>query len=185
VKLKYAHVERERRWLLSGVPAGVTPESTLTITDRYLTGTRLRLREVVAGDGSVARKLGQKVRLGAGPEEIANTNLYLDEVEWAALADLPGDELRKERRRVRLGGVMVAVDVFAGHCEGLVLAEVDRGDGEDPGLPDGLPVVVEVTGDEFFTGGSLAAASREDVLASLGRAGISFGGTKPARRGSA
>jgi hypothetical protein len=66
-----------------------------------------------------------------------------------------------------------------------VLAEVDRGDGEDRGLPAGLPVVSEVTGDEFFTGGTLAATSREDVLASLRRAGISFGGTKPARGGSA
>lgn len=169
MNLKYAHVERERRWLLSGTPGGVVVESTLTITDRYLTGTRLRLREVVADDGSVVRKLGQKVRLGTGAEEIAHTNLYLDAAEWAALSVLPGDALRKERRRVRLGSVTVAVDVFAGHCEGLVLAEVDRGDGEDHGLPDRLPVVAEVTGDEFFTGGSLAAVSREDVLAALRR----------------
>ena len=167
MNLKYAHVERERRWLLSSSPAGLVAESRLTITDHYLTGTRLRLREVVAGDGRVVRKLGQKVRLGTGADEIAHTNLYLDEAEWAALSVLPGDALRKERRRVRLGGVTVAVDVFAGHCEGLVLAEVDRGDGADHGLPDGLPVVAEVTGDESFTGGSLAAASRDGVFVAL------------------
>jgi CYTH domain-containing protein len=172
VSVKYAHVERERRWLLSGLPSGLEEESTLRITDRYVTGTRLRTREVVADDGRVVRKLGQKVRLGSGAEEIANTNLYLDEAEWAALSVLPGDELRKERRKVRLGGVLVALDVFGGHCAGLVLAEVDRGDGEDPGLPDGLPVVAEVTGDEFFTGGALAAASRDDVLAALARHGV-------------
>jgi CYTH domain-containing protein len=167
VSLKYAHVERERRWLLAGLPPGLEVESTLRITDRYLTGTRLRVREVVADDGTVVRKLGQKVRLGPGAEEIACTNFYLDDAEWAALSVLPGDELRKERRKVTLGGVMVAVDVFAGHCAGLVIAEVDRGDGEDPGLPEGLPVVSEVTGHEFFTVGSLAAASCEDVVAAL------------------
>jgi CYTH domain-containing protein len=172
VNLKYAHVERERRWVLSGVPAGLVVESTLRIADRYLTGTRLRLREVVADDGGVVRKLGQKVRLGSGAEEVAHTSLYLDEAEWAVLSVLAGTALRKERRKVRLGGVMVALDVFAGHCAGLVLAEVDRGDGEDRGLPAGLPVVSEVTGDEFFTGGALAAADRAEVEAALSRHGV-------------
>lgn len=60
VSLKYAVAERERRFLISALAAGVV--ETRTIVDHYLTGTRLRLREVTNGDGSVVRKLTQKTR---------------------------------------------------------------------------------------------------------------------------
>ena len=86
VPLKYAHVERERRWLLATLPdlSGVP----MTITDQYLVGTRLRLREVVEGE-AVVRKLGHKVRLDADAGEVACTNFYLDDAEWAVLSGLP------------------------------------------------------------------------------------------------
>ena len=155
--LKYAHVERERRWLLRTFPAGFAAETRLDITDRYVDGTRLRLRETVDGDGVRVRKLGQKVRLGDGPGEIACTSVYLDEAEWALLSALPAAVLRKHRSRAVLAdGVRVAVDVFAGDCTGLVLLEVDRGDGPDRGLPAGFEAVAEVTHDEGYTGGALA-----------------------------
>lgn len=51
VSLKYAIVERERRYLVSKMPEGVT--SRKEIVDRYVSGTRLRLREVREGDGPV------------------------------------------------------------------------------------------------------------------------------------
>jgi hypothetical protein len=41
---KYARVERERRFLLAKPPAPSTVTATRVITDRYLVGTRLRLR---------------------------------------------------------------------------------------------------------------------------------------------
>ncbi|MEO6704076.1 MAG: hypothetical protein ABI140_09860 [Jatrophihabitantaceae bacterium] len=44
--------------------------STEHIADRYVIGTRLRLREVRQADGVVKRKLGHKVRLTRGPGEI-------------------------------------------------------------------------------------------------------------------
>ena len=47
--LKYAHVERERRWLLAAVPDLPHDARRLTIVDRYVRGTRLRLREVTEG----------------------------------------------------------------------------------------------------------------------------------------
>jgi len=169
--LKYAHVERERRWLVD--PATPLPEGddVLAIVDRYVTGSRLRLREVRAADGTLTRKLGHKVRLGSGPEEVACTSLYLDAGEWELLSALPSVELRKQRTRLRLGGTIVAVDVFAGHCAGLVLVEVD---GSPDLLPSdaGLAVVAEVTTDERFTGGGLADASREQVLAALAAYGV-------------
>ena len=65
-----------------------------------LTGTRIRLREVCEPDGAVSRKLGHKVRLRTGPNEIACTNFYLNDGEWTVLAALPARTLRKWRHMV-------------------------------------------------------------------------------------
>lgn len=75
------------------MPSGVG--STKDIVDRYVTGTRLRLREVREADGAVVHKLGHKVRLSAGPQEIACTNFYLDVEQWSVLAALPARTRRK------------------------------------------------------------------------------------------
>jgi CYTH domain-containing protein len=149
--LKYAVVERERRYLLASLPEGVT--GTWEIVDRYVTGTRLRLREVREGDGSVVRKLGHKVRLTEGPEEIACTNLYLNDEEWTVLAALPARTLRKKRHLVAREGWRLAIDE---HEDGTLVAEID--DGEEPSdrLPEWLDVVSDVTSDEAWTGGRLA-----------------------------
>jgi len=176
VLLKYAHVERERRWLLATLPEleGIPTE----ITDRYLVGTRLRLRQVVRG-GSVLWKLGHKVRLDADASEIACTNFYLDEAEWTALAGLPAQVLHKQRWRIELKRDHVSVDVFGAHLSGLVLAEIDRGSGPDRGLPasvDGFDVAGEVTTDEAFTGAELASSSREDLREAVARYGVDLPG---------
>ncbi len=149
--LKYAVVERERRFLLGGLPAGVVDRQE--IVDRYVTGTRLRLRLVRHGDGTVVRKLGQKVRLGAGPAEVACTNLYLDEEEWALLAALPARVLRKRRYRVERDGVVVAVDE---HEDGTLVAEIDDGDRPVVPVPRWLDVREDVSDDERWTGAALA-----------------------------
>ncbi|HEX7738749.1 MAG TPA: GNAT family N-acetyltransferase, partial [Marmoricola sp.] len=160
---KYAVRESERKFLLARAPEGLPP-GTL-IEDTYLPGTRMRLRRVTDPDGTVVRKLGQKVRAG-GPDSLWHTTMYLDDDEWAELSR-PGAPLRKRRHLV--GDPAVAVDVFEGDLGGLVLAEVDRGEGPDE--PDllarlgdlGLDVVREVTGDESWTGGALAYSGRPDA----------------------
>ena len=160
---KYAVREAERKFLLAGVPEGLPPGRL--IEDTYLPGTRLRLRRVTEPDGTIVRKLGQKVRSG-GPESLWHTTMYLDENEWAELCRT-GAPLRKRRHLV--GDPAVAVDVFEGDLDGLVLAEVDRGDGpDDPDLITrlvdlGLDVVDEVGGDETWTGAALAFSGRPDL----------------------
>ena len=149
--MKYAHVESERRFLLSALPEGVTRVSE--ITDRYVDGTRLRLREVVT-DGQVVRKLGQKIRLDDGPRRIAHTTIYLDEAEWEVLVGLPARRLHKRRHVVERDGLVIAVDE---HDDGTLVAEIDGGDVVPADPPAWLAVVREVTDDEGFTGGSLAA----------------------------
>jgi CYTH domain-containing protein len=151
VSLKYAVVERERRFLVSKLPDAA--HERRRIVDRYVTGTRLRLREVVTEDGVVTRKLGHKVRLGEGPQEIACTSLYLDDGEWDVLSRLPAKTLRKVRHLVTRGGVTVAIDELD---DGTLLAEIDDQDGAQVPVPSWLDVVRDVTDDEKWTGARLA-----------------------------
>jgi CYTH domain-containing protein len=149
--LTYAHVEAERRFLVRAVPEGVTRVSE--ITDRYVDGTRLRLREVTTG-GATTRKLGQKVRLGKGPARIAHTSIYLDDAEWTLLCRLPARILRKRRHHVERDGVVIAVD----QCDdGLLIAEIDGGDERPADPPGWLDVIREVSDDEAFTGAGRAS----------------------------
>ncbi|MBM6401812.1 hypothetical protein [Phycicoccus sonneratiae] len=149
--LKYAVVERERRFLVARIPDGDVERRE--VIDRYLTGTRLRLREVRSADGIVTRKLGQKVRLGDDASALACTNLYLDEAEWALLAHLPARVLRKTRHVVRRDGWLVAVDE---HEDGTLVAEVDDGASPPAPVPAWLEVLRDVTADEAWTGAALA-----------------------------
>lgn len=164
---RYARPEVERRFLLATVPAGL-PVGRLLV-DRYLPGTRLRLREVREAGGEVTRKLGQRVREGTGPGRVWHTSVLLDEAEWALLSGLGGHPLVKARHTVWLDDddLTVAVDVLAGRHTGTVLAEVDlhgRDRAEEADLTSalaaaGLDVVREVTREEDYTGGGLAAGA--------------------------
>lgn len=150
ISLKYAVVERERRYLVASLPAGVN--STKEILDRYVLGTRLRLREVREPDGTVIRKLGHKVRLTEGPSEVACTNLYLNDEEWAVLTTLPAKLLSKRRHMVCRDGVVVAIDE---HEDGTLVAEIDDGDHHSDFVPDWLDVLEDVSSDESWTGVNL------------------------------
>src|SRR5215469_9840301 len=152
VSLKYAVVERERRFLVSKLPE-IAHERRRRITDRYVTGTRLRLREVVTEDGIVTRKLGHKVRLSGGPREIACTSLYLDDAEWDTLCRLPAKTLSKVRHLVTRDGVTVAIDELD---DGTLLAEIEDRDGAPVPVPNWLDVLQDVTDDEKWTGAQLA-----------------------------
>ncbi|HEX7165815.1 MAG TPA: hypothetical protein VF230_02430 [Acidimicrobiales bacterium] len=163
---KYAHREREQRWLLRASPAEAGVAATIAIEDRYLTGTRLRLRRVES-DGVVVFKLAQKVRTGDGsPHEVSLTNIYLDASEYALLAALPASVLTKTRRRLPA----LSVDEFHDALDGLVLAEVELREGE-PRRAAPASAVADVTGDDRFSGGALAtttAADLRELLASFG-----------------
>lgn len=127
--------------------------TTREISDRYVIGTRLRLREVRESDGTVTRKLGHKVRLTEGPEEVACTNLYLNLDEWALLAALPARTLRKKRHLVQRDDWVVAVDE---HEDGTLIAEIDDGDEPSDLIPAWLDVLRDVTHEEAWTGATLA-----------------------------
>jgi CYTH domain-containing protein len=149
--MKYAVVARERRYRVAAVPEGVV--GTKEISDRYIEGTRLRLREVRELDGEVIRKLGYKVRLSKGPAEVACTNVYLNDEEWSVLATLPARLLRKKRHVVQRDGWAVAIDE---HQDGTFIAEIDDRDQPSTAVPDWLDILEDVSDDERWTGISLA-----------------------------
>src|SRR6266568_7786740 len=106
---QYARVERERRFLLAGMPPGEQTTGARSIVDRYLTGTSLRLRHVSGHDGH-AYKFTQKIP-AAHPSATQGliTSTYLSKAEHDLLASLPGNTLTKTRHSIPPLGI----DVFA------------------------------------------------------------------------
>ena len=150
-ELKYAVVERERRFLVRSIPEGVV--RTVQIEDYYIEGTRLRLRQATSEDGSAVRKLGHKVRLGEDATQIACTSFYLSDGEWQLLRGLPSRTLRKTRHIVDRDGVVLAVDQLD---DGTLLAEIDDGDESPSPPPTWLDLIREVTTECGYTGVALA-----------------------------
>lgn len=157
----YARTEYERRFLLAALPV---PEDALhrVITDLYLPELRLRLRCIVASDGSSTEyKLGQKHRLpGAPADERAMTTFYLTAEEYGFLASrFAADARRLVKRRYPFwhGGIPYSIDFFE---SGLILADLEL---DDPPQLRALPVppfaIREVTADAAYEGGSLATAA--------------------------
>jgi CYTH domain-containing protein len=170
---KYARIERERRFLLAGPPVGAARPRL--ITDRYITGTRLRLRRVECQDtGACEYKLTQKIPAGlAGPVRGLITNTYLASAEYDVLTSLPAAVLSK----TRFSAGPLGIDVFDPPLHGLVLAEAEFTT-DDAALTFLTPPdsIAEITDDERFTGGSLARVRRRDLLGWLADYGIDGGG---------
>lgn len=113
-------------------------------------------------------ELGQKLRVDPdSPSVLAHTTLYLDADEHARLSQLPAATLTKTRVLRLWGDLTLAVDVFAGQLQGLVLAEVDLGEAAEL-LAAGAPRSCrEVTDDERFAGGALAGTTSAQLAALL------------------
>jgi hypothetical protein len=157
---KYARIERERRFLLDRFPI-VDVVRIRHITDRYINGTLLRLREQTDDGGPAIFKLTQKVPARAsGAQQGLITNIYLTEGEFRFAVSTPGKDGQQGRYRVPPFGI----DVFEGTLQGLVLAEAEFNSAAEADaliVPDFI--LHEVTDDERFTGGQLVCASRPNV----------------------
>lgn len=159
-KSEYVSVERERRWLCREVPRkGVL--RTEAITDLYVTGTRLRLREARPIDGGAPMlRLSRKADVDLHTRLV--TSIYLPEGEFAVLAaSLQGPRVKKLRHRWQHPlGVAMLVDEFQGELHGLILAEAEF---KTPDLLATFPMpefaLREVTDDPRFTGGHLVRNS--------------------------
>jgi hypothetical protein len=158
---KYALIERERRFLLAGPPPFL--DTPRWITDRYLTGTRLRLRRVEHRESRICQyKFTQKIPADRpGPVQGLITNTYLSRAEYDLLAALPAAVLSK----TRFSAAPLSIDVFDAPLDGLILAEAEFAS-DDAALTFHPPPysIAEVTNDSRFTGGRLAQAQRRDLL---------------------
>ncbi len=152
----YTGVERERRWLCRQVPDAPIRRIEM-ITDLYVTGTRLRLREARPTDGSAPiLRLSRKADVDKHTRLI--TSIYLSEEEFSVLAmSLQGNHIRKLRHRLRSApGITLLVDEFQGELEGLFIAEAEFKSQEQlEAFETPNFAVHEVTDDPRFTGGNL------------------------------
>ncbi len=168
---KYVRVERERRFLLRGLPKGlVLTDPHSQITDNYITGTRLRLRKVRwVPTNEWTLKLTQKYT--PQPPDFSRTlitSIYLDEMEYEVLSVFEANELRKNRYPFRHEGRDYSVDVFLGDLRGLILAETDFDEAEDmDAFPTPSFAVRDVSREELFTGGSLVGLTADDIREAL------------------
>jgi CYTH domain-containing protein len=158
---RYAQLEREQRWLLRALPPDVTDERA--IVDHYWGGTSLRLR-VVQHHDHIDYKLCQKIRIDADrPELVKITNIYLSESEFGALSVTPASIICKSRWSLVSDDVHYCVDEFKGRHAGLVLAEREL-EADEPRSRGPAAAAAEVTDDNEYSGGWLAAASTADLL---------------------
>ena len=174
---KYARVERERRYLLSDLPEGLTrADPHLQITDNYMTGSRLRLRKVREPlSNKWTAKLTQK--FAPDPNDLSRTiitNTYLNALEAETLATLfNSNEIRKNRYHFEFEGHRFSADMFLGDLFGLVLAEVSFETDEELDNFHAPPfALADVTNEPLFTGGRLAELTFSDVRAEIARSGL-------------
>jgi CYTH domain-containing protein len=169
---KYSRIERERRYLLQDLPAGLTrTDPHVQITDNYITGTRLRLRKVRdPRTNKWTVKFTQK--FAPDPQDLSRTiitNTYLNAVEAETLSVFDANEIRKNRYQFQFEGKQFGIDMFLGDLLGLVLAEVSfDSDEELRSYPPPPFALADVTNNQVFTGGYLSqvsfAAIRDEIL---------------------
>ena len=170
---RYVRVERQRRYLLRGLPEGVSlRDEHAQITDNYITNTRLRLRKsrwVPTGEWSL--KLTQKQT--PDPPDFSRaliTTLYLNRAEYEVLSVFEANELRKNRYYLRHEGRLYSVNVYLGDLRGLVLAEIDfDDDAEMDAFPTPSFAYLDVTRDELFNGARLVELTAEEIRRKLER----------------
>lgn len=171
-EFKYARRELERRFLFTE-PPGDDAVRVVRIVDRYLPGTRIRLRqtiEIAHGDAvdRTTYKLTQKVPAPDGEPGLITT-IYLDAAEHALLAQLPAASLRK----TRLSIPPLGIDVFEDALAGLVLGEAEFADERSMSrFATPSNAVAEITGDERLTGGRLVAMTASELAVVLAEYGV-------------
>lgn len=157
--------EFERRFLIN--PATALPELlpySKLLEDRYLSGTRLRLRRQTDSDtGRVIYKLTKKFE-SASLHIHPIVSIALSPIEFQVFEKLPGQTLRKRRKYWQDGPRKFALDFFEGALAGLILCEIEAPSAEALSqIPVPPFVAKEVTLEPFFTGGHLCALNADEL----------------------
>ncbi len=117
-------IEIERKFLLDSLPPALAFARRTAMLQGYLAldgDTEVRVRRTAAGAKLTIKHGGGEVRV----EE----ELVVDSRQADALWELTiGRRLQKSRREMRVDGVAVSVDEYAGALDGLIVAEVEFDD---------------------------------------------------------
>lgn len=117
-------IEIERKFLLDALPAALSFARREAMLQGYVAldgDTEVRVRRTSAGAKLTIKHGGGEVRV----EE----ELVLDARQADALWELTsGRRIQKTRREMRVDGVAVSVDEYAGALDGLIVAEVEFDD---------------------------------------------------------
>lgn len=155
----YTKPEIERRWLLqSGEVWDVQATREREIEDRYIDGTRLRLRRVVENGLAPIYKIGKKYEpVQFGFHHVVST--YLSEAEYRLLSSLPARIARKRRLSVHGG----ALDIYEAPNKRLNIFEVEFSSKEAAaGYLPPFGVDKEITDDPSYSGHALAVPEAAD-----------------------
>ena len=154
---KYAQPELERRFLITPAPEMLEKLRYKEITDKYLTGTNLRLRRIQQA-GSMQFKLTKKLPVALKGRTVQwVSTIYLNEEEYRIFENLPGDKITKKRYHLPLGsGQEAGIDEITLGNEQLWILEIEFN--EDESLEISLPFaeVREITNDKRYFGSELA-----------------------------
>jgi CYTH domain-containing protein len=153
---KYAHLEIERRWLVESASVeGLVLQDPIEISDRYIIGTRTRLRTMRRGE-DVVYKLTRKYAC-EDPISRPIVTAYLDPAEHEVFTSLPALTLSKTRFKVAHQGHDFSLDRFEGPLQGLWLSEIELADPTDlRALGDPPWALRDVTHEPAYQGASLA-----------------------------
>jgi CYTH domain-containing protein len=166
---KYAHIERERRFLvdrasrpdLAGLPF-------VQIQDRYIVGTRLRLRRMDdSATGLIVLKLTKKYEAADALARPIVT-AYLADAEYEVFAALPALALSKRRYAVETPDGAFGIDLFEDALQGLELAEIELADDVALRALSTPPwAIADVSEDGRYEGAWLARLGRGELAALL------------------
>jgi len=162
--VKYAHIERERKFLLASEAADLIKGLPYkTITDHYIKNTQMRFRTVTDGDTNVY-KLTQKADSSEGRAQI--TTIYLKEFEFKLLNIFDSVSVKKTRFIKNYDDFVVGVDQYLKGSDEVWLAEVEfNSDEEMKSFIPPFNYLNEVTDNADYNGYHLAlrfeAISRE------------------------
>jgi CYTH domain-containing protein len=150
---KYAIIEIERRWLVDLARCPPFDEHAgAKITDRYVSQSLLRLRQIEYPSGEFSYKLCKKYERIGGLAQ-PTVNIYLSADEFELLNQLPGHVVVKRRHYYAEG----AVDIYRLRDGELAVFEVEFKDlsaAEAYSPPEF--VLEEVTHNTRYAGASLA-----------------------------
>lgn len=159
--------EFRRLFLIEHLPEPMTrADAHLQIFDNYIENTRLRLRSVrIPETKRWTWILQQRFAVDEDLTHWKIAEIHLNETEYHLFEQFEGREIRKNRYFYESEDKQIEIDVFLGDLWGLNLARVSFDTIEE--LRDfRFPfAVLEVTGDEFFSGENLVGKTFADVRA--------------------